>query len=149
MQFQVKLSPIEFRFQFHLMILASDSIPIPIPSYNLVINSIPIQPFLKIIEIRFQLQIRNRNCTPLIRMYGNSSMLDYRSTTPLLHRQEILEIVPAFIMFISFTKEELNEVFKSINTDVTYCEVPGSPCLSKTGPVYGPFFFLKFLGNYY
>ena len=22
-----------------------------------------------------------------------------------------------------------------------YCDVPGSPCLSKTGPVYGPFFF--------
>ncbi len=25
--------------------------------------------------------------------------------------------------------------------------MPGSPCLSKTGPVYGPFFFLKFLGS--
>ncbi len=23
-----------------------------------------------------------------------------------------------------------------------YCDVPGSPCLSKTGPVYGPFFSL-------
>ncbi len=23
-----------------------------------------------------------------------------------------------------------------------YCDMPGSPCLSKTGPVYGPFFFL-------
>ena len=22
-----------------------------------------------------------------------------------------------------------------------YCDVPGSPCLSKKGPVYGPFFF--------
>ena len=22
-----------------------------------------------------------------------------------------------------------------------YCDVPGSPCLSETGPVYGPFFF--------
>ena len=26
-----------------------------------------------------------------------------------------------------------------------YCDVPGSPCLSKTGPVYGPFFFLVHL----
>ncbi len=25
-----------------------------------------------------------------------------------------------------------------------YCEVPGSPCLSKTGPVYGPFSFQFF-----
>ena len=25
-----------------------------------------------------------------------------------------------------------------------YCDVPGSPCLSKTGPVYGPFLFLNF-----
>ncbi len=31
-----------------------------------------------------------------------------------------------------------------------YCDVPGSPCLSKTGPVNGPFFFLKFLlGSYH
>ena len=29
-----------------------------------------------------------------------------------------------------------------------YCDVPGSPCLSKTGSVYGQsFFFLKFLGS--
>ena len=26
----------------------------------------------------------------------------------------------------------------------TYCDVPGSPCLSKMGSVYGPLFFLKF-----
>ena len=31
--------------------------------------------------------------------------------------------------------------------EVEYCDVPGSPCLSKAGPVYGPFFFLKFLGS--
>ena len=27
-----------------------------------------------------------------------------------------------------------------------YCDVPGSPCLSKTGPVYGPFLLLNFWG---
>ena len=30
-----------------------------------------------------------------------------------------------------------------------YCDVPGSPCLSKTGPVYGPLFFSKLLGSYH
>ncbi len=27
---------------------------------------------------------------------------------------------------------------------IGYCDMPGSPCLSKTGPVYGPFLFLNF-----
>ncbi len=30
---------------------------------------------------------------------------------------------------------------------IIYCDVPGSPCPSKTGPVYGPFFFLKCLDS--
>ena len=33
------------------------------------------------------------------------------------------------------------------NQIVKYRDVPGSPCFSKTGPVYGPFLFLKFLGS--
>ena len=30
---------------------------------------------------------------------------------------------------------------------IIYCDVPGSLFLSKTGQVYGPFFFYKFLGS--
>ncbi len=33
-------------------------------------------------------------------------------------------------------------------TPLLYCDVPGSPFLSKMGPVYGPFFFLKILGRF-
>ncbi len=31
-----------------------------------------------------------------------------------------------------------------LSTSEIYCDVPGSPCLSKTGPVYGPFFLKIF-----
>ncbi len=39
--------------------------------------------------------------------------------------------------------QTIQGVFKFIKI---YCDVPGSPCLSRTGPVYGPFFFFKFFG---
>ncbi len=55
-----------------------DSIPIPIPSCNLVFNSIPIPipPSLKIIEIRFRFQFkfRNRKCTSLVIYIGHYSL---------------------------------------------------------------------------
>ncbi len=35
-----------------------------------------------------------------------------------------------------------NSVASCYNYSI-YCDVPGSPCLSKTGPVYGPFFFFS------
>ncbi len=36
-------------------------------------------------------------------------------------------------------------VAKNLNGQLYY-DVPGSPCLSKTGPMYGPFFYLKIFG---
>ena len=47
--------------------------------------------------------------------------------------------------FCNFLRNEL----VLVRTDI-YCDVPGSPCLSKTGLMYGAFFFLKFfIGNYF
>ena len=44
-----------------------------------------------------------------------------------------------------------NNIYPRVKSDclntLIYCDVPCSPCLSKMGSVYGPFFFLKFLGS--
>ena len=49
------------------------------------------------------------------------------------------------VNFIAYTKVTYAAHIKvTLYIKVTYCDVPGSPCLSKMGPVYGPFFFFNF-----
>ncbi len=45
------------------------------------------------------------------------------------------------------SKNGEKKMFRTQEEYVYDCDVSGSPCLSKTGPVYDPFTFFKFLGS--